>query len=154
MAAYYTSQGYDAPAAYIWTILTDFATWPEWFPNLTEVKLLGATPAPGIEILATADDGYEWTRWLIAEWSAPSRLVCEFVESNVAVSRSVQAAYLQFDLADDDEGCTLEVELGAEGQGIVGDFFVGVTLGAGARRVLPRLVDAFSDHVVHRSNGA
>jgi hypothetical protein len=63
----------------------------------------------------------------------------------------VQAAYLLFELIDDPEGCTLEVEVGADGYGLVGDFFVGVTLGAEVRRTLPRLVDAFSAYVVQRS---
>ena len=39
----------------------------------------------------------------------------------------------------------------AEGYGVIGDFFVGVTLGSEVRRLLPRLVDAFSDHVVRTS---
>jgi hypothetical protein len=42
------------------------------------------------------------------------------------------------------------VEIGAEGSGIVGDFFVGTSLGMGARRMLPRLMDAFTDHVIER----
>ncbi len=77
-------------------------------------------------------------------------LVCEHVESNWPVAGQVQAAYLQFELIEDAEGCTLEVEIGAEGYGVVGDFFVGVTVGSTVRRMLPRLVSAFSDHVVER----
>ena len=38
MAAYYTSQGYDAPAALIWSILTDFPSWPNWFPNCSTIR--------------------------------------------------------------------------------------------------------------------
>ena len=66
------------------------------------------------------------------------------------MASQVQAAYLQFDLADDAEGCVLEVEIGADGYGLVGDFFVGMTVGTTVRRMLPQLVDAFSDHVVAR----
>ena len=44
-----------------------------------------------------------------------------------------------------DHGCTVEVEIGADGHGIVGDFFVGMTLGSEVRRMLPRIIDAFSD---------
>jgi hypothetical protein len=66
------------------------------------------------------------------------------------MANQVQAAYLQFELIDDPDGCTLEVEIGAEGYGLVGDFFVGVTLGSEVRRLLPELVDAFTDHVVAR----
>ena len=61
--------------------------------------------------------------------------------------------YLGFALIDDPDGCTLEVEVGADGYGLVGDFFVGVTLGAEVRRTLPRLVDAFSEYVVQRTAG-
>jgi hypothetical protein len=152
MAAYYTSQAYDVPSPFIWEILTDFPSWPAWFPRIAEIGVAdGGMPAEGVELVALSDDRAEWTRWLIAKWSAPRLLVCEFVSSNVPISRGVQAAYLQFELADDHEGCTLEVELGAEGQGLVGDFMVGMTLGPGARRILPQLVDAFSDHVVKRA---
>lgn len=149
MAAYFVSQGYDAPAALIWSILTDFATWPRWFPNVAEIKFEeGATPTRGARLLAIGSDRDVWTRWEIAEWAAPGLLVCEHVESNAPMSGQVHAAYLQFELKDETEGCMLEVEIGAEGHGMVGDFFVGMTLGPGARRMLPRLVDAFSEHVV------
>ena len=66
------------------------------------------------------------------------------------MSSHVQAAYLQFNLDEDADGCILEVEIGADGYGLVGDFFVGVTVGTSVRRMLPELVDAFSDHVVAR----
>lgn len=151
MAAYYTSQAYDAPAELIWSILTDFASWPRWFPNVSAIRFEdGQAAGAGARLLAQGDDPATWTRWQIVEWAAPSRLVCEHVDSNTPVSGQVQAAYIQFDLQDDAEGCTLEVELGAEGYGIMGDIFVGMTLGAGARRMLPRLVDAFTDHVIER----
>lgn len=153
MAAYYTSQAYDAPARYIWGVLTDFHTWPAWFPRMAEMRVMnGGSPGHGVELMATDENGLDWTRWQISRWVEPNILVCEYVDSNISVSRGVQAAYLQFDLADDEGGCTMEVELGAEGSGIVGDFFVGMTLGAGARRMLPQLVDAFSDHVVRRAS--
>ena len=150
MASYYTSQAYDAPSALIWSILTDFSSWPRWFPNVDEVTVEQPPPAPGGVLLASGEAKTVWTRWQIAEWQAPRRLVCEHLESNAPMSSQVQTAYLQFDLADDPEGCVLEVEIGAEGHGIVGDFFVGMTMGAGARRMLPQLVDAFSAHVVAR----
>jgi len=153
MAAYYTCQSYDAPSTFIWDVLTDFPSWPLWFPGMGTMQVLnGAKPASGVELFATDERGSEWTRWLIARWAEPRLLVCEYLESNVSISRGVQAAYLQFELEDDSEGCTLEVELGAEGAGIVGDFVVGMTLGPGARRMLPQLVDAFSDHVVRRAS--
>jgi hypothetical protein len=95
-----------------------------------------------------ATDPNEWTRWLIAEWHEPRLLVCEHVESTAPMSAQVQAAYLQFELISEPEGCTLEVEIGAEGHGMVGDFFVSMTLGTGVRRLLPQLVDAFTEHVV------
>ncbi len=151
MAAYYTSQAYDAPASVIWAILTDFPSWPYWFPNVSAVRFEnGGVPARGSRLLAIADDPDVWTRWQIVEWSAPALLVCEHVESNAPGSSQVQAAYLQFELVDDVEGCTLEVEIGADGYGLVGDLFVGMTLGSGVRRMLPQLVDAFSDHVIER----
>jgi hypothetical protein len=153
MAAYYTSQAYDAPARYVWDVLTDFPSWPAWFPQLGEMRVMnGGRAGHGVELLATDENGVDWTRWMISRWTEPNLLVCEYMDSNISASRGVQAAYLQFELADDAEGCTLEVELGAEGAGIVGDFFVGMTLGAGARRMLPQLVDAFSDHVVRRAS--
>lgn len=152
MAAYYTSQGYDAPASVIWSVLTDFSTWPRWFPNVTEIRIENAdTPARGTQLLAIGDDSGVWTRWEIAEWTAPALFVCEHIESNAPMSGQVQAAYLQFELTEESEGCMLEVEIGAEGHGMMGDFFVGMTLGPSARRMLPRLVDAFSDHVVERA---
>lgn len=151
MTAYYTSQAYDAPAATIWTVLTDFPSWPRWFPRVSEVKLeSGAAGGEGARIIAFGEDHNVWTRWQIVEWQAPSRLVCEHLDSNAPGTSHVQAAYLQFELLDELDGCTLEVEIGADGYGIVGDFFVGVTLGPGVRRMLPDLVDAFSDHVVER----
>lgn len=153
MAAYYTSQAYDASSEVIWRILTDFAQWPAWFPSVSYVELSHAgAPAPGTEIIAFADGRDTWTRWRIGEWRTPHRLLCEHVESNASFSGQVQAAYLLFELIDDPEGCTLEVEIGADGYGVVGDFFVGVTLGAEVRRTLPRLVDAFSDYVVQRAD--
>jgi hypothetical protein len=152
MASYYTSQGYDAPSAYIWSVLTDFESWPEWFPNMTALRIADdGVPGAGAELLATGAEPRDWTRWRIAKWTAPSLLVCEHLESTMPASRGIDAAYLQFELMDDDEGCTLEVEIGAAGRSAFDDFFVGMTLGAGARRMLPRLVDAFSDHVVRRS---
>ncbi len=153
MPSYYVSQGYDAPSSYIWSVLTDFPSWPQWFPNMSALHLANSdAPAAGAELIASGDQPVDWTRWRITRWSEPSLLVCEHVESTVPASRGIDAAYLQFELFDDDEGCTLEVEIGAEGRSLVGDFFVGMTLGTGARRMLPQLVDAFSLHVV-RSAG-
>ena len=149
MASYYTSQGYDAPASFIWSVLTDFPSWPHWFPRMTELRLANGAPAgSGAELYAVGEAPDEWTRWKITQWSPGALLVCEHVESRVPISHGVEAAYLQFELFDDDQGCTLDVGLGADGRGVVGDFFVGMTLGTGARRLLPQLVDAFSDHVV------
>jgi uncharacterized protein YndB with AHSA1/START domain len=151
MAAYFTSQEYDAPAALIWSILTDFDSWPRWFPNVTEIRFEnGRAPALGARLTAQGQSASDWARWEIVEFRPPSRLVCEHVESTAPFVGQVQAAYLQFDLLDDANGSTLEVEIGAEGYGIVGDFFVGVTLGSEVRRILPQLVDAFTDHVIER----
>ena len=149
MAAYYTSQAYDAPASFIWSILTDFDTWPAWFPQVSAVRTEhGASAAKGTRLLALGEDPSVWTRWQIAEWRAPVLLLCEHIESNSPAAPHVQAAYLQFELLDEPEGCTLEVEIGAEGYGLIGDFFIGVTLGNEVRRLLPRLVDSFTEHVV------
>ncbi len=150
MAAYYVSQGYDAPRSVIWPILIDFASWPRWFPNISTIAVENATDEPraGSELLAVADDGAIWTRWRVAEWTPPTLLVCEHVDTNAPMSGQLQSAYIQFELIDDAEGCTLEVELGADGYGLMGDFFVGVTLGSNVRRVLPKLVESFSEHVV------
>ncbi len=151
MAAYYTAQAYDAPATVIWPILTDFPSWPHWFPRVSAVHLEhGAPAARGARVLAVADDPDIWSRWEIVEWAEPRLLVCEHLESNAPATAHVQAAYLQFQLFDDPEGCTLEVEIGADGYGLVGDFFVGMTVGQNLRRILPELVDAFSAHVVQR----
>lgn len=152
MAAYFTSQAYDVPSRIIWPILTDFASWPRWFPRVSAIDHGSTvTIAAGSEIIALGTQPGVWTRWRIGEWREPTRLLCEHVESSAAFGEHVQAAYLQFDLADDPEGCTLEVEIGADGYGIVGDFFVGMTLGNEVRRLLPELVDAFSDYVVQRA---
>jgi hypothetical protein len=154
MPSYYTSQAYDAPASFIWSVLTDFPSWPVWFPNMSDLRLSnGGAPARGAELTAIGTRSDEWTKWRIAEWSEPALLVCEHVASNVPVSHGIDAAYLQFELFEEPEGCTLEVEIGAEGRSLVGDFFVGMTLGTGARRMLPQLVDAFSGHVVRRASG-
>jgi uncharacterized protein YndB with AHSA1/START domain len=151
MAAYYTSQAYDAPAATIWPILTDFRSWPNWFPNVAEIRIESdGGVAQGTRLLAVADEPGIWTRWEVVDSRAPRLLVCEHVESNAPMASQVQAAYLQFELIDDDDGCVLEVEIGAEGYGLVGDFFVGMGVGSGVRRILPQLVDAFSEHVVQR----
>jgi hypothetical protein len=153
MASYYVSQAYDAPSSFIWTVLTDFPTWPAWFPRMTKMSVAdGGAARRGAELMAIGEHKDEWTRWKVTEWSEPALLVCEYIDSNVPVSHGIQAAYLQFELFDDPEGCTLEIELGAEGHGLVGDFFVGMTLGTGARRILPQLVDAFSAHVVERAS--
>jgi hypothetical protein len=151
MAAYYTTQAYDAPPAVIWSILVDFGSWPRWFPNVSSVAVEGgADAARGAHLVAVGDDPAVWTRWQVVEIDAPLRLVCEHVDSNTPVSSQVQAAYLMFELIDEPEGCTLEVELGAEGYGMVGDFFVGVTMGPSVRRLLPQLIDAFTAHVIER----
>ena len=152
MAAYFTSQAYDVPSHLIWPILTDFASWPRWFPRVAAIDHdNGAKLDAGCEIIAIGDQPGVWTRWRIGEWREPSRLLCEHVDSSAGFGEHVQAAYLQFDLMDDAEGCTLEVEIGADGYGIVGDFFVGMTLGSEVRRLLPEIVDAFSDYVVLRA---
>lgn len=152
MPAYSASQAYDAPASFLWSVLTDFETWPAWFPRMTQMRVLDGQPAArGAGLMAIGENVNEWTHWTITEWSEPALLVCEYNDSNVPVSHGLQAAYLQFELFDDPEGCTLEVELGAEGYNALGDFFVGMTLGTGARRMLPRLVNAFSEHVVQRA---
>ncbi|MEX2246116.1 MAG: SRPBCC family protein [Dehalococcoidia bacterium] len=154
MASYFISQDYDAPADFIWSVLTDFTSWPQWFPQVSAVRFAnGDAPAAGAELIASGEDPSVWTRWQIVEWAAPSLLVCEHIDSNSPAAPHVHAAYLQFALADDADGCTLEVEIGAQGRGIVSDFFVGVTLGSEVRRLLPRLVDAFSDHVVRAAAG-
>jgi len=151
MTAYYTSQAYDATAATIWSVLTDFPSWPRWFPRVSEVRLEDSlSSGVGARIVAFGDDRDVWTRWQVVEWTAPTRLVCEHVDSNAPMTAHVQAAYLQFDLFDEPEGCTLEIEIGADGYGMVGDFFVGMTVGPEVRRMLPDLVDAFSEHVVAR----
>jgi hypothetical protein len=81
--------------------------------------------------------------------------VCHYEGTNAALAGQVHAAYLQFGLLGEPEGCTLEVEIGAEGTGLMGDFLVGTALGISARRLLPQLVDAFTEHVIERvRNGA
>ena len=151
MAAFYASQAYDARAALIWSILTDFPTWPKWFPNMSTLQFEeGHVSGPGAQLLALANDQRRWTRWRISDWKEPELLVCHFDGTNAAFSGQVQAAYLQFGLLEEPEGCTLEVEVGAEGSGLVSDFLVGATLGMNARRTLPKLVDAFTDHVIER----
>jgi len=150
MASYFTSQAYDAPASLIWSILTDFPTWPRWFPNMETLEFEnGHGPGAGAVLLAL-DDKQRWARWRVADWKEPELLVCHFDGTNAPLSGQVQAAYLQFGLLAEPDGCTLEVEIGAEGYGLVGDFFVSTTLGLSARRMLPRLVDAFTDHVIER----
>src|SRR3990172_7702891 len=153
MTAYYTSEAYDAPAATIWSVLTDFPTWPRWFPRVSEVRLEdgAASGAAGARIIAFADDPDVWPRGQIVGGRAPARLVCEHIDSNAPMTAHVQAAYLQFELFEEPEGCTLEVEIGADGYGVVGDFFVGMTLGPEVRRMLPDLAAAFTDHVVERA---
>ena len=152
VAAYYTSQEYDAPSAFIWTVLTDFVSWPEWFPNLREMRPDGEhPPRHGAHLIGYGTSPGEWTRWQISRWAEPHMLQCDHVESTISFSRGVQAAYLLFELTDDDEGCRLDVEIGAEGQGLIGEMFVGTTLSLGVRRWLPQLIDAFSDHVVRRA---
>jgi hypothetical protein len=150
MAAYYTSQEYDASSAFIWAILTDFRSWPAWFPNLTEMRIEGH-PREGTSLVGIGDSPGDWTKWEITRWAAPQELMCEHVDSNIPLSRGVQAAYLRFELTDDDEGCRLDVEVGAEGQGLIGDLLVGTTLSIGARRLLPQLIDAFNQHVVRQA---
>ncbi len=151
MASFYASQAYDAKATLIWSILTDFPAWPKWFPNMSTLHLEeGHTAGPGAELLALADDRKGWSRWRIADWKEPALLLCHFDSTNASFSGQVQAAYLQFGLLDEPEGCTLEVEIGAEGSGLISDFLVGATLGLNARRMLPKLVDAFTDHVIER----
>jgi hypothetical protein len=152
VAAYYASQAYDAPASYIWSVLTDFSSWPAWFPRLTRIDNENGNPAVGANLLAIGEHDDEWTRWRIAEWSAPALLVCEYVDSNVPVSHGVDAAYLQFEIFDEPDGCTLEVEIGADGRGVLGDFFIGIGMGLGARRIINQLIDAFSEHVVARAH--
>lgn len=149
MAAYFVAQAYDAQASIIWQVLTDFPSWPQWFPNISRIDVEGAqSVARGTRLLATGEDRSTWTRWLIVEYAEPTLLVCEHVDSHAAMAGQVQSAYLQFELIDDSQGCTLEVEIGAEGYGVMGDFIVGVTLGSNVRRVLPRLVDAFTGHLL------
>ncbi|MBF6601188.1 MAG: SRPBCC family protein [Dehalococcoidia bacterium] len=151
MAAYYTSQAYSAPAAVIWPVLSDFVSWARWFPRVSCVEVAGGRPQGGSELLASGDQPGVWTRWRIGDWRPPHHLRCDHLESSAPMAGQVQAAYLAFELIDDADGCTLEVEIGVDGYGMVGDFFVGVTLGQHVRRMLPELVDAFSDYVVARS---
>jgi hypothetical protein len=151
MASYYTSQAYDAPPDLIWGILTDFPSWPRWFPNMASLHFEdGHTPGPGAQLLALADDRKGWSRWRIVDWQETELLVCQFDSTNTAFSGQLQSAHLLFGLLDEPEGCTLDVEIRAEGYGLVSDFIVGTGLGLSARRMLPRLVDAFTDHVIER----
>ena len=46
------------------------------------------------------------------------------------------------------------MEIGADGRGVLGDFFIGIGMGLGARRIINQLIDAFSDHVVARARQA
>ncbi len=151
MASYYTSQGYDVGAPLIWSILTDFPSWPRWFPDMATLQFEdGNLPGAGAQLRALANDQKGWSRWRIVNWEHAELLVCNFEDTNAALGSQVQNAYLRFGLLDEPEGCTLDVEIGAEGSGLVSDFFVGATLGMGARRMLPKLVDAFTDHVIER----
>lgn len=153
MASYYATQAYDCAPSVIWRILTDFPSWPRWFPNMASLRYEnGSAPGPGARLLALDRDEQRWARWRVGEWREPEQLVCHYEDTNAPLSGQVQAAYLQFGIIGEPEGCTLEVEIGAEGTGIVGDFLVGTTLGLSARRMLPRLVDAFTDHVIERVN--
>ena len=121
-------------------------------PDADRLAVDGHQPGPGATLMALADDERRWTRWRIIDWKNAELLLCEFHSTNAGLGGQVHNAYLQFGLADDPEGCTLEVEIGAEGTGLVGDFLVGTSLGISARRMLPRLVDAFSEHVIERVN--
>jgi hypothetical protein len=151
MASFYATQAYDCAPSVIWEILTDFHSWPRWFPEMSSLRLEdGSAAGPGATLLAYDRDKQRWSRWRIAQWNAPEQLVCHYEDTNTPLAGQVQAAYLQFGLLDEPEGCTLEVELGAEGTGFVGDLLVGTALGLSARRILPQLVDAFTDHVIER----
>src|SRR5438128_2243512 len=104
MAAYYTAQAYDASAPVIWAILTDFSSWPRWFPNVSSIEIeSGGGANAGTRLLALGADTDVWTRWEIAEYKPPTLLVCEHVDSNAPMSGQVQAAYLQFELIDEPE---------------------------------------------------
>jgi uncharacterized protein YndB with AHSA1/START domain len=154
MAAYYTSQAFDAPPTLIWSILTDFTSWPEWFPHVDGVAIEGGTtPGRGAVLRATGVDPAAWTRWEIVSLEPPTLLACEHLESTTPGAPGIAAARLQFELIEEPEGCTLEVEIGAEGYGVVGNLFVGMTLGPGARRLLPQLMDSFTAYVVERVAG-
>jgi len=151
MASFYTSQAYDASPGTIWSILTDFDSWPRWFPNMASLQFEdGHQPGPGAQLLALSDDRSRWSRWKIVQWQNMELLVCQFDGTNALLSGQVQSAHLEFGLLDEPEGCTLDIEIRAEGYGLVGDFLVGTGLGLSARRMLPRLVDAFTDHVIER----
>jgi hypothetical protein len=113
----------------------------------------GTSAARGSILRATGVDPAAWSRWEIVHLAPPALLVCEHVESTAVGAPGVAAARLQFELIDEPEGCTLEVEIGAEGYGVVGDLFIGMTLGPGARRLLPQLMDAFTAYVVDRVTG-
>ena len=68
MAAYFTSQEYDAPPALIWSILTDFGSWPRWFPNISGVQVEnGDGPAVGARLLAAGENERDWARSEIVE---------------------------------------------------------------------------------------
>ena len=151
MASFFASQAYDAPAAVIWLVLTDFPSWPRWFPNMETLQLEdGHAPGPGAELVALADNQSRWSKWRIVDWRHAELLTCSFGGTNSPLGDQVQNAYLKFGLLDEPEGSTLDVEIGAEGTGVISDFLVGTTLGLSARRMLPKLVDAFTDHVIER----
>jgi hypothetical protein len=153
MPSYYATQAYDCRPAVIWNILTDFPSWPRWFPDMASLQYEnGVESGPGAQLLAL-DTSQRWARWRVAEWREPELLRCHFEGTNAPLAAQVNAASLQFGLFDEPEGCTLEVEIAAEGAGVIGDFFVGTTLGLSARRILPRLIDAFTDHVIDQVSG-
>jgi len=113
----------------------------------------GHAPGVGAELVAHAHDRDKWSKWRIVDWKDSERLTCAFGGTNSPLGGQVQNAYLKFGLLDEPEGSTLDVEIGAEGSGLISDFLVGTTLGLSARRMLPRLVDAFTDHVIERVSG-
>ena len=75
MAAYYTSQAYDAPATLIWSILTDFTSWPHWFPNVSSVDLEnGSLRKTGFTTLLNGQNLYRYSYVIPTEYNVSVRV--------------------------------------------------------------------------------
>ncbi len=98
----------EAPADAVWSLLTEFASWPEWGPTVSRVDSQASSVAPGVTgrvktvgglwlpfAITEVEPGRSWT-WKVAGVPATGHRVAQLANGRTRVRFTVPVAFAPY----------------------------------------------------------